>query len=583
MRSNSANKVPVMGLVLRLWRDAGRRNRLALLAASVIATLAGLATALPALIVGRIVDRIAKSGPTPWMLGGALVSCMVAQALLRAVSHTLVHAVLPGIEVEYRARQIRSVLRSPINEAADDMAASINSRMARGVDGALRLLRLALNDFLPIATRLVWAVIIAFYFSPWFGLIIAGMLPLSLLVVTMQLRSQAGVRITIEQAKANLDGVATELIQGKPVVRSLDAVERETSRIEGLSSRLARTERRHHTAMARFDLAKAMLEALFAGGVVLAGMKFASNGTATPGDVLTMFLLLTQIQGPLRDLHRIFDESLESATQSRLLFELVDSPVDESFTRGRQTEFSLRPAGVTAKALLKWYPGRDQPALDHVDFEIAPGEFVGICGAAGCGKSTLVKAICGLARTDAGHIILGGVDLSDLANSDLSSVVAYTPQRPYLITGTAKENLLFGNGRSVDDEEIVRVLESLNLAGDLLRLPQGLETKLGEGASTLSGGQQQRLVLARMLLRRPQLLILDEATSALDNVNEEIVMRSIAESGATVIAIAHRLSTLRTCSRIHVMASGTIVETGSYTELANGDGVFAELLEAAQR
>lgn len=574
------------GIFARAWRVLTRGQRVRLGVVAAVTMVAGLTVNVPALVVGALVDSVASKGPIgaeTWVLLGVLVASIVVLALTRAFVHVEVHAITPPIEAQYRTRALDKSLRVPFDDEPGEHSGSVNSRMSRGAEGVAQLVRLVFGDLVPTMVTCAWALILAFRQNWIIAAVIGVVLPVGLLIVRRQIRAESGVRLDLEHRRATLDGSMTELLSGRQVVRSLDATDQEVHRVEVLALANAEREARHHRHMGSWDTAKFLNENLFGAAVVAAGVVLAARGQISAGEVLTMYLLYQAASQPLRDLHRIFDEGTESLVKTSMLMTLLDQPDDEAF----QPEVISLPApsapAIEVRGASRSFPGRDGPALDDVSMVVQPGERVGLAGPTGSGKSTLVSAILGLTRLDGGEVRIFGADLAGLDVRERARLLGYVPQRPYFVAGTVWDNLVFGHPEAgrLAVADVVAACESAAVADVIEALPSGYDTPLGEGGWGLSGGQLQRLALARVLLRRPQVLILDEATSALDAIREERVMASVMGSGLTVITVAHRLSTLHGCDRIHVMADGRIIETGTYSELAGAGGLFATMLDAS--
>jgi ABC-type multidrug transport system fused ATPase/permease subunit len=209
------------------------------------------------------------------------------------------------------------------------------------------------------------------------------------------------------------------------------------------------------------------------------------------------------------------------------------------------------------------------PAVRHVYLRLAPGESLGIVGATGSGKSTLVALLLGLLRPSSGRVLLDGVDLIGIERS-WQRLVGYVPQDPYLLDDTLRRNIALGVPDALIDEQRVARACSLAQLDDLIRqLPQGMDSAVGEEGVRLSGGQRQRVAIARALYNEPEVLVFDEATAALDNQTEREVTRAIASLHATrtLIVIAHRLSTVEACDRLLFLQDGRVAASGRYDEL----------------
>jgi ABC-type multidrug transport system fused ATPase/permease subunit len=540
-------------------------------------TVASVAVVLPSVIIGRIVSALTDDASAPVAglvaLFGALMALFV---ILRVAIHVSLHRVLPKIEATLREAQLAKALMTPVSRdwAKHQYVAEQNSLMGRGAKAGADTVQIVFADLMPALTQAIAAVVAACA-SRW--LVAAVLLAsgvASTVITHFQLRSQGGVRVAINRAKARLDGVMTELLRGKAVIRTLYAAEAETARVGRRARELSRVEIRHHQTMGLFDAGKTLSESLFAVAVLIVAATFVAGG-ATPGVVLTLYLLFMQFMGPLRDIHRIRDELNESGIQLAEVFGVLDQPADPLFVRGDSGRVGAGGSVLFDHVWLSYGNGR--PVVRGVSVAIPDGAYLGICGKTGCGKSTLVKALVGILPVDSGRICVGGLDVVAMSIAELASSVAYVSQEPYVISGTIRDNLLLGQPRPLPDGVLTAALEQVGLAGEL----DGLDGAVGEDGQGLSGGQRQRLVLARVLLRPAKVIVLDEATSALDNINEELFMRAVKASGKTVVAIAHRLSTLRRADQIIVMDRGEIRERGTYADLGARPGIFSELLGAS--
>jgi len=244
-------------------------------------------------------------------------------------------------------------------------------------------------------------------------------------------------------------------------------------------------------------------------------------------------------------------------------------PVRELPARGR---VELRGVGFG-------YPGAEQPVLHDVDLVAEPGEVVAIVGSTGSGKTTLLDLIPRLFDTTAGTVLVGGVDVRELDPSLLSSTVGYILQKPFLFSGTVASNLRYGRPDATEDE-LWRALEVAQAHDFVEALPEGLEAPVNQGGGNLSGGQRQRLAIARTLVARPDVYLFDDSFSALDYATDAALRASLPAytSGATVLIVAQRVSTIRHADRIVVLDRGTVVGTGTHHELMAGNSTYREIV-----
>jgi ATP-binding cassette subfamily B protein len=234
-----------------------------------------------------------------------------------------------------------------------------------------------------------------------------------------------------------------------------------------------------------------------------------------------------------------------------------------------------------AKVDFGYDPGK--PVLKGIDFEVEPGEMIGLVGKSGAGKSTVINLICRFYDVDRGELAIDGQDIRKIKLEDLRSQIGMVAQESFLFNGSIAENISYGkHGSSFD--EIVQAARTANAHEFIVTKPDGYDTLVGERGNKLSGGEKQRISIARAILNDPKILILDEATSSVDTPTEMKLQEAIGRlvSGRTTFAIAHRLSTLRSADRLVVMDEGKIVEVGTHQELMEREGVFYKLVKTQQ-
>jgi ATP-binding cassette subfamily B protein len=220
----------------------------------------------------------------------------------------------------------------------------------------------------------------------------------------------------------------------------------------------------------------------------------------------------------------------------------------------------------------------DEQVLEDVSFEAGPGDYVGLVGPTGAGKSTTMKLLLRFYDPDEGEIRVDGTDVRDVSLAELRRSVGYVSQEPYLFYGTVTENVAYGLP-DPDPDDVEAACRRAGAHEFVVELKDGYDTMVGERGVKLSGGQRQRIALARAILRDPDVLVLDEATSHVDNETEAVIQNSLEDliADRTTFAIAHRLSTVRDADTILVMDDGEVVERGTHEELLTADGLYANL------
>jgi subfamily B ATP-binding cassette protein MsbA len=225
-----------------------------------------------------------------------------------------------------------------------------------------------------------------------------------------------------------------------------------------------------------------------------------------------------------------------------------------------------------------------QAALDGFSIDVAPGQKVALVGASGAGKSTAVSLLLRFFDPDAGRIQIDGQDIAQVTLESLRGNIALVTQEPFLFDDTVAANIRYGR-ESADMDTLIAAATAAAAHDFICQLPQGYNTRVGEGGLRLSGGQRQRIAIARAMLRNAPILLLDEATSSLDSENERLVQEALRRlvKGRTTIVIAHRLSTITDADRIFVLEAGHIAESGTHRELLARGGIYARLYQHESR
>lgn len=259
------------------------------------------------------------------------------------------------------------------------------------------------------------------------------------------------------------------------------------------------------------------------------------------------------------------------------MVDLVGPIFSEERSERTAEYFSRKISGEIELSHVSFRYREDMPdAVSDVSLKINKGDYVGIVGSTGCGKSTLIRLMTGLEKPRMGAVYYDGTDIQNIPPKTLHKNTGVVEQNGRLFQGKILSNIQI-SAPEITKDEIWDVLEKAGVADDIREMPMGLHTVISEGDGNISGGQRQRIVIARALAHKPKILFFDEATSALDNITQKIVSDTLDSLDCTRIVIAHRLSTVKNCKRIIVMNEGRIVEEGTYSELLAKKGFFSEL------
>ena len=298
----------------------------------------------------------------------------------------------------------------------------------------------------------------------------------------------------------------------------------------------------------------------------------------TAGSLVAFIAAATQLGKPIRTLTNVQSVVQRGLAAAEDLFVQIDTPPERDTGK---TTLSRASGELTFEDVSFAYPGSETAALDRIDLRIPAGSLVAFVGRSGAGKTSLIQLLCRFYAPSAGRILLDGHPIGELRLSDYRRQLAVVFQSIVLFSDTVRANVAFGQVDQVDDAAILAALEVAQARDFVEALPEGLDTKLGDGGGGLSGGQRQRLAIARAVLKDAPVLILDEATSALDNESEAAIQASLdsAAVGRTTLVIAHRLSTVERADLIVVMDKGKVVAVGNHAELIASKGLYSSLYQ----
>lgn len=508
----------------------------------------------------------------------------VVNELIKILRRIMVEDTATKTEKRARGLVITSLLKAPLSFFKENMTGNIHGRLNRCLEGTIKLEKLIFMDFAPAIFNSAAAIFVIFTTLPAvLALPMLLVIPIGIGIVFRQISTQQGIRVELLETKSSMDGTIVELLNGIEVIRITDSISLEESRFENKSEFLRKKEMKHHKQMAKYDCWKFINEVTFTVLMIGISAYLATQGIISVGAVLTSYLCFSQLIKPLEELHRILDELSESVILADDFFKLAEIPNDFSYTEVNKATSgpNIISPFINIKDLHFSYDNQAS-VLKNLNLAFEKGSFTGIAGPSGCGKSSFIKAVCKLEQYG-GEIFIDGVDLRSLSRKELSRIIALVPQSPFIVAGTIYENICYGLDRMPSQKEVENAVRKACLTEFIDSLPNKLNTVLSENGGNLSGGQKQRIAIARIFLRKPEILILDEATSALDNTSERYIQNEIEklkeETKMTVISIAHRLTTLKNSDRILVMEHGEIVQTGKYQELIEKDGIFRQMYE----
>ncbi len=577
-----------MKMLLKLSREALRYKKLYVLA--ILGTLGLTAVNLAApralsAMTGIVEKGVDQAGLTQiGYLTIILVALYLLRILFRFMSNYLAHKAAWYLVGDLRTRTYDKMERLHLGFFHDKQTGDLMSRVVNDTRDFELLYAHIIPDMITNFVTFAGVLVVLLLINWKLALITCFPIPL-ILVSGVIFAKKVRPFFRISQKKmGELNGKLQDNLSGVHEIQSFGREKYETEQVNEKN----------------FDHIRAMLHALKVSAVFHPSVEFISSlGTIlvvgfggllayheglSVADIVAFMLYLGLFYGPIAGLANLLESTQQSLAGAERVMAVLDTPC-EIVDKENARDMGRAEGSITFENVSFSYQD-DMPVLKDVSFHCKPGQMLALVGPTGVGKTTLTQLISRFYEPDAGRILIDGQDIQDITLESLRRNISPVLQDTFLFNGTIAENIGYAVPQATE-EEIVEAAKAANIHNDIMQMPEGYQTQVGERGLRLSGGQKQRVAIARAILRKSPIIILDEATASVDVETEQQIQQAINQIAGkrTIVAIAHRLSTIRHADQILVIDEGRVAECGTHDELVAKGGLYARMhrIQAAER
>lgn len=556
-----------------------------LIAAIILGIASGITSVLMTYYIGVAVDQMVNQGAVDFTRLFRILQLFVGIFLVTVVSQYFIqrlgNTVAFDSVAKLREETFTHLNKLPLSYYDQSSKGDIVSRFTNDMDNVSTAISAVFNQVFSGMTVVLVALVFMLYLSPMLTLVVLVATPIIFLITYIVARTSQQYFTSQQQLVGSISGFITEMVGNQKIVKAFQREKQNQTNFEALNQELYVRGQKAQFASSltnpssRFVDHLAYLMVGLVGGLL--ALKAGSN--VTIGIISSFTIYSSQFTKPFIELSGITIQIQTAIAGLDRSFDLLKEPVEQANDPDAITLTEAKGKVVFDHVDFSYQ--KDQRLIEDFNLTVEPGETIAIVGKTGAGKSTLVNLLMRFYEVDRGTITIDGTDIRHLTRDSLRQQFGMVLQETWLMDSSLRANLRYGR-KSATDEEIYAALKDAYMYDFVMRLPDKLDTIVGEAGIKLSDGQRQLLTIARTMISRPSMLILDEATSSVDTLTEQKIQSAFLAmmEDHTSFVIAHRLSTIQNADQILVLDHGNIIEIGSHQELLQKDGFYKKLYQA---